>query len=116
MDPFEEYIHIAQKSPVHSKFAAIIMHRNKVVAYGYNYVTDISSKNAGCCYEPNKHSVHAERHAIMNVKNKAILRECSIVIFKITYSGIVKECRPCEMCKKLLNKYQLKQKIISDIS
>ena len=113
MDTFDDYISIAEKSPVHSKFAAVILHRNKVVATGYNYVTDISSKNSGCCYEPNKHSVHAERHAIMNVKNKTILRKCSIIIFKITYSGVIKECQPCQMCQKLLDKYQLKQKLIN---
>lgn len=111
MDQFDQYMSIAKKSPVHSKFAAIIIHRNKVIATGYNYVTDISSKNSDCCYEPNKHSVHAEKHAIMNVKNKSILNKCTIIIFKITYSGVVKECRPCPMCQKLLNKYNLKQKI-----
>lgn len=114
MDVFDQYMFVAEKSPVHSKFAAIITHRNKVISYGYNYVTDISSKNADCCYEPNKHSVHAERHAIMNTKNKALLRKCNIIIFKITYSGVVKECRPCEMCQKLLDKYHLKQKIVTN--
>lgn len=108
---FENYLFIAQKSPVHSKFAAIIMHRNKIVSTGYNYVTDISSKNKNMMYEPNKHSVHAERHAIMNVKNKMKLNECKIIIFKITDSGVVKECGPCEMCKKLLNKYSIKHQL-----
>jgi cytidine deaminase len=100
----------AKKSTVHSKFVAIIMYRNKVISTGFNYVKDISSKNSFEKYEPNKHSVHAERDAIMKVKNKAILNKCRIIIYKLTHSGVPKECGPCEMCFKLLNKYCLKQK------
>ncbi len=100
----------AKKSSVHSKFVAVIMYRNKVISIGFNYVKDISSKNHFNKYEPNKHSVHAERDAIMKVKNKAILNKCRIIIYKLTNSGVPKECGPCEMCFKLLNKYCLKQK------
>jgi cytidine deaminase len=57
-------------------------------------------------YEPNKFSVHAEREAIMNVKDKAILKECKIVIIRIS-NGKVTETTPCTMCSKLLNKYKL---------
>ncbi len=105
-----EFLSIAKKSPVHSKFVAIIIFRNKVISTGFNYVKDISSKNALEKYEPNKHSVHAERDAIMKVKNKTILNKCRIIIYKMTHSGVIKECGPCEMCFKLLNKYSLKQK------
>lgn len=106
-----EFLSIAaKKSTVHSKFVAIIMFRNKVISTGFNSVKDISSKNCYEKYEPNKHSIHAERDAIMKVKNKAILNKCRIIIYKLTHSGVVKECGPCEMCFKLLNKYCLKQK------
>ncbi len=100
----------AKKSAVHSKFVAIIMYRNKVISTGFNSVKDISSKNSFEKYEPNKHSIHAERDAIMKVKNKSILNKCRIIIYKLTHSGVAKECGPCEMCLKLLNKYYLKQK------
>lgn len=42
----------------------------------------------------------------MNVKNKSILPECKIVIIKIS-NGEIACTHPCEMCKKLLNKYKL---------
>ena len=42
----------------------------------------------------------------MNVKNKYILPECKIVIIKIS-NGTIISAHPCEMCKKLLNKYKL---------
>jgi|LauGreDrversion4_2_1035121.scaffolds.fasta_scaffold2425340_1 hypothetical protein len=41
-------ISTALKSPQQLKYAAIIVYRNKVVATGYNYVTDISSLNHQC--------------------------------------------------------------------
>ena len=106
----EDYLYVAKKSPVHSKFVAVLYYRNKVVSYGYNYVTNISSHNYMEHYEPNKHSVHAEKHAILNLKNKSILSKCKIRILKINSGGIVSECGPCPMCKKLLTKYKCSYK------
>jgi cytidine deaminase len=57
-------------------------------------------------YEPYKYSIHAEKSAIMNIKNKKILNKCKMVIIKIT-KGKITTCGPCKMCKELLNKYKI---------
>lgn len=58
-------------------------------------------------YEPYKYGIHAEKCAIMNVKNKNLLASSKIVIVRLKDGKIVK-AKPCEMCRNLLNKYKLK--------
>ena len=57
-------------------------------------------------YVRNKYSVHAEKCAIMQVKNKHRLQYCKIVIVKINNRNI-DFATPCEMCQKLLKKYKI---------
>lgn len=57
-------------------------------------------------YEPYKYGIHAEKSAIMNVKNKNLLASSKIVIVRLKDGKIV-EAKPCEMCQNLLNKYKL---------
>jgi cytidine deaminase len=58
-------------------------------------------------YVPNRFSVHAERNAIMSVRNKSILKYCKIIIFRLDKSGNILPAEPCEMCSKLLQKYKI---------
>jgi len=60
----------------------------------------------GVFYEVYKHGTHAEKNAIMNVKNKNLLPESKIVIVRLNDGKIV-QAKPCEMCKNLLNKYKV---------
>lgn len=55
-------------------------------------------------YKPNKYSVHAEKCAILKVKNKQILTKCKVIIIKIV-DDTINAAYPCDACKKLLNKY-----------
>ena len=48
----------------------------------------------------------SERNAIMNVKDKNMLSSSKIVIVRLNDGNIV-PAKPCEMCKRLLNKYKL---------
>lgn len=57
-------------------------------------------------YEAYKHSIHAERNAIMNVKNKNLLPFSKIVIVRLK-DGMVVQAQPCEMCQNLLSKYKV---------
>lgn len=57
-------------------------------------------------YVRNRYSVHAEKCAIMQTKNKAQLKYCKIIIVKLHNDGI-DYATPCEMCQKLLNKYKI---------
>lgn len=98
-------IKTALKSYQHRKYAALIIHRKKVISTGFNYLTKHS--NGKREYKPNKYSVHAERNAIMSVKNKHILPKCKILIIKIKQNEI-SPATPCSVCQELLDKYKLK--------
>ena len=43
-----QLLSIANKSDVKTKYAAIIIHRNKVISYGFNYLTRITSNSTQC--------------------------------------------------------------------
>ncbi len=59
-------------------------------------------------YEANKYTCHAEKDAIVKVKNKSILKDCKIYIGRIKNNKL-ESATPCEMCKKLLKKYGVKK-------
>ena len=106
MDINEQLYLIAMKSNQRAKYAAIIIHRNRVVGIGYNYLISNSSNVSQQIYETYKHSIHAERNAIMNVKDKTILSSSKIIIIRL-HDGNIVQAKPCEMCKNLLDKYKL---------
>ena len=60
----------------------------------------------GVFYEAYKYGIHAERNAIMSVKNKNLLPSSKIVIVRLKDGKIV-QAKPCEMCKNLLSKYKV---------
>lgn len=55
-------------------------------------------------YEPYKYSIHAEKNAILSVKNKNMLKHCKIYIIKLSADKIEIGI-PCHVCEKLLDKY-----------
>ena len=57
-------------------------------------------------YEANKYSIHAEKDAIMKIKNKNILNKCNIYIGKIKNNKL-ELATPCNVCKNLLFKYNI---------
>ena len=59
-------------------------------------------------YETNKYSIHAEKDAIMKIKNKSILPQCHIYIGKIKNNKL-ELAMPCPVCTNLLSKYKIKK-------
>ena len=102
----EQLYFMAMKSNQRAKYAAVIIHRNRIIGIGYNHLISNSSNDSQYLYEIYKHSIHAERNAIMNVKDKNMLSSSKIVIVRLNDGNIV-PAKPCEMCKRLLNKYKL---------
>jgi hypothetical protein len=43
-----QLLSIANKSDVKTKYAAIIVYRNKVISSGFNYLTRITSNSSQC--------------------------------------------------------------------
>jgi hypothetical protein len=56
-------------------------------------------------YEANKYTVHAEKAAIMNVKNKNILKYCKIFIIKLNGDDEIEPAISCPACDRLIKKY-----------
>ncbi len=103
-------IKTALKSNMQHKHACAITFHNKIISIGYNRYNlnykDIYSCN--CCeYKHNKYSIHAEKDAIMKIKDKNILKDCRIYIIRINNNLNIIQGEPCEMCYKLLNKYNI---------
>jgi deoxycytidylate deaminase len=59
-------------------------------------------------YEANKYTCHAEKDAIMKIRNKTLLKDCKVYVGRIKY-GMIETATPCNMCGKLLNKYGVKR-------
>ncbi len=57
-------------------------------------------------YEAYKYGIHAEKQAIMSVRNKNLLSESKIIIVRLNNGSIV-EAKPCVKCQNLLDKYKL---------
>jgi len=103
-------INTALKSNMQHKHACVITFHNKIISIGYNRYNlnykDIYSSNK-YEYKHNKYSIHAEKDAIMKIKDKNILKNCKIYIIRINNNLSIINDYPCEMCYKLLNKYNL---------
>ena len=100
-------INVAKKSNINNKYVCIITYRDKIISTGYNKFKSFSQKNNESNYECNKHSIHAEKDAIMKIKNKNILQYCKIYIYKIKNNNELELGIPCPMCYNLLKKYNI---------
>jgi deoxycytidylate deaminase len=100
----------ALKSNMQHKHACAITYHNKIISIGYNRY-NLNFKNIydynNNCYQHNKYSIHAERDAIMKIKDKSILKYCKIYSIRINNELNIHQGIPCDMCNKLLNKYNL---------
>jgi deoxycytidylate deaminase len=104
-------INTALKSTMNHKHGCIIMYRNKIISTGYNYFKGRLSNNYSDDYIPNKYSIHAEKDAILKIKDKSVLKNCKIYVIRlknprsksiITENGVM-----CDMCNHLIKKYGL---------
>jgi cytidine deaminase len=57
-------------------------------------------------YEAYKYGIHAEKNAIMSVRDKNLLSKSKIVIVRLK-DGVVVKAKPCKMCQNLLDKYKV---------
>ena len=96
---------IALSSIMNHKHGAIIVHKKKIIATGYN---DMFSKFS------HDYSIHAEVNAIYSLKGKLkdILHECELYVVRIgpnNYNNPFKYSRPCSKCQNAINKFGIKK-------
>ena len=113
---------IAKKSVMNHKHSAILVSRNKILGEGYNkpfnrkpFITNFSTHTHSLS---NCYSIHAENACIKDAikKNKNKLELYNLELYVIRISNInnnyyLKNSKPCENCKKLIENYTKKYKI-----
>lgn len=58
-------------------------------------------------YEANKYTIHAEKAAVMSVRNPHILKYCKIIIIKLDSDDEIEPAISCPACAKLIQKYHI---------
>ncbi len=106
----------AMKSEMNHRHGCIITYGGNIISSGYNHCYKKYNSN-NCEYLKFKYSVHAEICAIKKIKNKTILKKCTLYVIRIknnqccgTYS--IEYGYPCEHCMKIINKYKINFKNI----
>jgi deoxycytidylate deaminase len=104
----------AIKSGLHRRHGAVVVHKKRIIARGYNkYILN--------CQHKRRLSIHAEMDAISNMPPNITYSECTIVVVRIDrfvnaddgnrYFDIFRYSHPCVNCAPVLNKLNF-QKIV----
>lgn len=95
------------KSVMNHKHGAIIVHKKKIIATGFNYILK---------QYYHEFSIHAEISAINSLKGsqqlKTILPECELYVVRIgpnEYHETLKYSKPCCKCQKVINKFGIRK-------
>lgn len=90
----------AKKSTMSQKHGCVIIHKNKVVATGYNKQVEPCSLT----------SVHAEVNALMKAKkilNRTELKQAKLMVVRIGTNSMdnpLKYSKPCRVCQSFIDK------------
>ncbi len=99
-------VNTALKSPMKSKYCAILVHRNKILNVAHNdYAEQVVSLKNIDKFERGKYSIHAEVACLVGCKQKNLIKECTLYIFK--YGSDT--CQPCSMCKVFIERYGVRR-------
>ena len=101
---FEKAIQIAKKSTMLQKHGAVILSKNgDIIGQGYNHFSDYMSHQWSC---------HAEMAALMNIRNKKgreRVADATLLVVRIGNDGLPKLSKPCENCKREIEKFGIKR-------
>lgn len=99
-----EYIMLARdeakKSPMSQKHGCVVIHKNKVVATGYNKQVEPFSLT----------SIHAEVNALIKAKkvlNRSELKQAKLMVVRIGTNSMdnpLKYSKPCKVCQSFIDK------------
>lgn len=54
-------------------------------------------------------TLHAEAAAIFKVKNRELLKNCTMIVYREDKQGHASQSKPCEVCSAMLKHYGIKQ-------
>ena len=103
-EKLSEYIMLARdeakKSPMSQKHGCVVIHKNKVVATGYNKQVEPFSLT----------SIHAEVNALIKAKkvlNRSELKQAKLMVVRIGTNSMdnpLKYSKPCKVCQSFIDK------------
>lgn len=91
------------------KLSAVLLYKGRPINFGFNSLrTDPKIKK----YSQVK-AMHAEMSVIFGVKNKEILKHCTMVIFREDREGNPAMAKSCDSCETIMREYGIKKVIYS---
>lgn len=100
-------IEFAEKSRMYPyRIGCVIFKGKKIISCGYNQKR--TSKQLPDKYKKFIETLHAEQHAIMCVRNKALLDSASMLVIRINRRGKLVMAKPCETCMKSIIHFNIK--------
>lgn len=115
MDAIEICIEEAKKSNMCSKHGAILIYRNKILAYSHN-IAPTSNKNLE---KHERFSKDGKRrisgcHAEISVIKKFVIRypkrwlsKCTMIVIRVNNSDNLINSKPCDYCKSYIEKHNI---------
>lgn len=97
----------ARASSDHPKFkvGACLLYKGRVVSIGFNQIL----KSHPLTRMFNEHqTIHAEVSAIVRCKNKDILKDCTMVVYREGALGNLALAKPCPTCRKILKFFKIR--------
>jgi deoxycytidylate deaminase len=99
----DEAYNEAIKSPMNKKIGAILVYRNKIISRGHNYYNMQTVFNTNVFL----FSTHAEVDCISKCKHSKKSKSV-LYIIRVDNNGNIIPIKPCDNCKKIIDKYELK--------
>ena len=88
----------------HYKVGACILYKNRVISVGFNQ--HLKSNPLTRLFNEHQ-TIHAEVSAIIRLKNKKILKECKMAVYREYATGEIAMARPCPTCLKILKFFNI---------
>lgn len=90
------------------RLGACIISKRKVVSIGFNQM--LKHHPLTRKYD-NFDGIHAEVSAILRLKNKSLLTNATIVVYRETKQGKPSLAKPCKVCQKIMKDFQISKAI-----
>lgn len=82
------------------KVGCVIFRGKRILSCGFNQKR--TSKRIPDKYKRFIETLHAEQHAVMQIKDKSLLDGANILVIRISHGGKLVMAKPCENCAKTI--------------
>ena len=86
-----------------SRHGSVLVHNKNIISMAHNrgkVFVEFTKKKFD-----SDQSLHAEIGAILKVKNKKILKDCSLFVYRERSDGSISNSMPCETCIRILKSF-----------